>query len=82
MASLWDMVARVMGRLQEWRQTAWDAVDVDLLVEETKKLLKEMKALSKAIRSYPVYKFASHLSLIEEGLGFSFIRLGSNFITL
>ena len=34
----------------------WDAIDVDYLVEETIKLLKDMKVLHKAIRNYPVYK--------------------------
>ena len=56
LTALWDMVARVMGQFNEWKQTLWDAIDVDFLVEETKKLLKEVKILHKAIRNYPVYK--------------------------
>ena len=58
LTALWDMVARVMGQFDAWKQTLWDAIDVDFLVKETKKLLKEVKVLHKAIRNYPVYKCA------------------------
>lgn len=53
--SLWDMVALVMGRFQEWKAMPWGAIDVDFLVEETKKLLKDIKLLQKPIRAFPVY---------------------------
>ena len=63
LTALWDMVARIMGQFDEWKQTLWDAIDVDLLVEETKKLHKEVKLLHKAIRNYPVYKYVWKTSL-------------------
>ena len=50
------MVAKVMGQFREWKLMLWDAIDVDFLVEETKKLLKDIKTLHKAIRAYPVYQ--------------------------
>ena len=53
--SLWEMVAMVLGRFQEWKQMLWGAIDVDFLVEETKKLLKDIKTLQKPIRAFPVY---------------------------
>lgn len=56
LGSLWDMVARVVGQFQEWKQTPWGAIDVDFLVEETRKLLRDIKTLHKAIRAYPVYR--------------------------
>ena len=54
--ALWDMVAVVMGQFKEWRAMKWDSIDVDFLVEETKKLLKDIKTLHKSIRNYPVYQ--------------------------
>lgn len=50
------MAAVVMGQFRQWKEMMWDAIDVDLLVEETKKLLKDMKTLQKSIRSFPVYQ--------------------------
>jgi hypothetical protein len=33
----------------DWYKTAWDKINVDTLVEETKKLAKEVKTLNKAV---------------------------------
>ena len=46
----------VLGRFQEWKATRWGAIDVDSLVEEAKKLLKDIKTLQKPIRAFPVYQ--------------------------
>ncbi|KAK9808985.1 hypothetical protein WJX72_007373 [[Myrmecia] bisecta] len=60
--SLWDMVATVMYTFTDWYATLWDKIDVDFLVEETKKLAKDIKTLNKACRNYEVYR------LLEEAL--------------
>eukprot|EP00891_Asterochloris_glomerata_P002883 jgi/Astpho2/2883/Aster-01037 len=60
--SLWDMVAAVMFTFTDWYATLWDKIDVDFLVEETKKLTKDIKQLNKAVRNYEVYR------LLEETL--------------
>ena len=52
------MVDRVMSQFNDWKLMLWDAIDVDFLVEETKKLLKDIKTLHKTIRTYPVYKYS------------------------
>ena len=56
LTSLWEMVAMVLGRFQEWQQMRWGTINVDFLVEETKKLLKDIKTLQKPIRVFPVYQ--------------------------
>lgn len=33
----------------DWYKTAWDKINVETLVEETKKLAKEVKTLNKAV---------------------------------
>lgn len=57
--ALWDMVAAVMFTFTDWYATLWDKIDVDFLVEETKKLTKDIKQLNKAVRNYEVYRCAS-----------------------
>lgn len=57
--SVWDMVAVVMHTFGEWHATPWDKINVDMLVEETKKLAKEVKTLNKAVRGYEVFRWAS-----------------------
>lgn len=59
LAALWTMISRVMDQFSQWKDMPWDAIDVDFLIEETKKLLKDIKTLNKAIRSYPAYKCGS-----------------------
>ena len=56
--SLWDMVSAVMFTFSDWYATLWDKIDVDFLVEETKKLSKEVKTLNKATRTYEVFRWA------------------------
>ena len=57
--ALWDMVGTVMFTFTDWYATLWDKIDVDFLVEETKKLTKDIKQLNKAVRNYEVYRCAS-----------------------
>ncbi|PNW78281.1 hypothetical protein CHLRE_09g403800v5 [Chlamydomonas reinhardtii] len=54
--SLWDTVGTVMFTFRDWYKTPWDKIDVDFLVEETKKLSKDIKMLNKAVRNYDVYR--------------------------
>ena len=56
--ALWDMVAAVMFTFTDWYATLWDKIDVDFLVEETKKLTKDIKQLNKAVRNYEVYRYS------------------------
>lgn len=46
-AQVWDMVGTVMYTFTDWKKTAWDKIDVEFLVEETKKLSKDIKQLNK-----------------------------------
>ena len=54
--SLWDMIGCVMYQFVEWNFTPWDKIDVDFLVEEAKKLQKDIKGLNKAVRNFEAYK--------------------------
>lgn len=56
--ALWDMVGAVMFTFTDWYATLWDKIDVDFLVEETKKLTKDIKQLNKAVRNYEVYRYS------------------------
>ena len=46
----------------DWYKTPWDKIIVDVLIEETKKLAKDVKTLNKAVRNYEVFR------LLEESL--------------
>ncbi len=50
--ALWDMVGAGMYTFADWHRTPWDRIDVDGLVEETKKLAKEVKTINKAVRTH------------------------------
>lgn len=43
-------VGTVMFTFSDWKKTPWDKIDVEFLVEETKKLSKDIKTLNKAVR--------------------------------
>jgi len=51
-----------MYTFADWYKTPWDKINVEFLVEETKKLTKDVKLLNKAVRNYEVYR------LLEESL--------------
>jgi dynein heavy chain len=50
------MVERVLGTFSEWYSTPWDQINVDVLMENTKSLSKDVRTLSKAVRLYDVYR--------------------------
>lgn len=52
----WDTVGATLYRFSDWQATLWQKVEVDSLIEATKALSKEAKALPKAVRSFEVYK--------------------------
>lgn len=54
--ALWDCVGVIMYTLGEWNKTAWDKIDVDYLVEEAKKVAREIKLLPKAARAFDAYR--------------------------
>ncbi|KAK9843805.1 hypothetical protein WJX81_007069 [Elliptochloris bilobata] len=60
--SLWDMVGAVMATFSAWHATLWDNIQVDELVEEARKMIRDIKTLNKAVRGYEVYR------LLEEAL--------------
>lgn len=39
----------LLHTLQDWYATLWDKINVEVLIEETKKLTKEVKLLNKAV---------------------------------
>jgi dynein heavy chain len=38
-----------MYKFADWNKTPWAKIDVDMLVEETKKLTKDVKTLNKVV---------------------------------
>lgn len=50
------MVAKVLGRFNEWYCMPWASVSVDALLEESRALSKDVKSLSKAVRLYDAYQ--------------------------
>eukprot|EP00227_Mantoniella_beaufortii_P011774 CAMPEP_0197579874 /NCGR_PEP_ID=MMETSP1326-20131121/3768_1 /TAXON_ID=1155430 /ORGANISM="Genus nov. species nov., Strain RCC2288" /LENGTH=4505 /DNA_ID=CAMNT_0043143449 /DNA_START=243 /DNA_END=13760 /DNA_ORIENTATION=+ len=54
--ALWDMVSSVIYSFDSWNSNLWDKIDVEFLMEETKKLAKEIKQLHKGCRAYDVFK--------------------------
>ena len=54
--SLWDMVGCVMATFSAWHATLWDKIQVDELVEDTRKMIRDLKTLNKAVRGYEVYR--------------------------
>lgn len=53
--SVWDMAGKVLGRFREWYSMPWISVNVEVLLEQSRALSKEVKALSKAVRLYDIY---------------------------
>lgn len=53
----------VMGAFSSWCATLWDKIDVDFLVEETKRLAKEIRTLNKVVRAFDVYRWEDHTFL-------------------
>ena len=53
---LWDTASSVIYTFDSWNVTLWDKIDVEFLVDECKKLAKEIKQLHKGCRAYDLYK--------------------------
>ena len=53
---LWDTASSVIYTFDSWNITLWDKIDVEFLVDECKKLAKEIKMLHKGCRAYDLYK--------------------------
>ena len=51
-----------MYTFTDWYSTPWSKINVEFLVEETKKLQKEVKQLNKAVRNYEAFR------LLEDAL--------------
>ena len=51
-----DMVGGVMATFGAWHATLWDKIKVDELVEDTRKMIRDLKTLNKAVRGYDVYR--------------------------
>jgi dynein heavy chain len=41
-----------MYTFADWYKTPWDKINVDVLIEETKKLAKDVKTLNKAVSTH------------------------------
>lgn len=52
-----------MATFGAWHATLWDRIQVDELVEETRKLTRDLKQLNKAARGYEVYRCGSRVRL-------------------
>jgi len=50
----WDFAALVSETFADWRGTLWASVDVDEMLEETKRLMREVKSLPKAAKAWGV----------------------------
>ena len=48
---LWDTASSVIYTFDSWNITLWDKIDVEFLVDECKKLAKEIKMLPKGCRA-------------------------------
>ena len=47
-----------MATFSAWHAMLWDKIQVDELVEDTRKMLRDLKTLNKAVRGYDVYRCA------------------------
>ena len=54
--NLWDMLGVVTFTFKDWNKTLWDKIDVEMLVDEGKKISKDIKMLNKAVRNYDAFK--------------------------
>eukprot|EP00906_Rhabdomonas_costata_P031047 RCo043883 len=53
---IWDMTAHVQSQFTDWMTTTFKNVMVDLLLEETKKLQKQLKGFSVRMKSWDAFK--------------------------
>jgi dynein heavy chain len=50
----WDFASLVSEIFADWRNTLWTGVDVDEMIEECKRLSREVKSLPKAVKAWDV----------------------------
>ena len=53
--TIWDFVQLVLDIFASFRQTLWPVIDVEAMMDVTKKLQKEVKTLPRAIHKYDVH---------------------------
>mmetsp|Transcript_13737 Transcript_13737/g.31794 ORF Transcript_13737/g.31794 Transcript_13737/m.31794 type:complete len:4493 (-) Transcript_13737:49-13527(-) len=53
---VWDMISIVVNTYDEWKKTRWNAINVDFLTEENKRLFKEVRGMHKSIKNFNAYK--------------------------
>jgi dynein heavy chain len=54
--TLWDLVAVCQTLIADWQGTLWASIDTAAVEEETKNLLKQLRALDKRLRELPAFK--------------------------
>eukprot|EP00762_Andalucia_godoyi_P000343 ANDGO_03199.mRNA.1 Dynein beta chain len=52
---LWDFISLSMNQFSSWMSTSFKSVDVDYLVEETKKLMKDVKKFPSRVKFWGCY---------------------------
>jgi dynein heavy chain len=53
---LWEAAAGAAGARAAWGAAPWAGCDADALVEETKKMVKQLRALPRSLREYEAYR--------------------------
>jgi dynein heavy chain len=53
--TLWDMASHVLSLFKDWMKTSFKRVDVDFLVEETRKLKKQIAQFNSKTKSWDSY---------------------------
>jgi len=54
------MTSSTIYSFDSWNATLWDKIDVEFLMDETKKLNKEIKQLHKGCRAYDLFKAGAY----------------------
>ena len=50
MKQLWDCIFMVMCQFEQWKVTLWKDIDTDMMEEQTKLFMKEIRAFSKFLK--------------------------------
>ena len=53
---VWDTIGLMLGLFEAWKQTLWDEIDTEYLMDEAKALSTTIKRLPRRVREWPVYK--------------------------
>lgn len=57
---LWDFVFMVRSRIEDWKETPWNKIDVEEIDQECKKIGKDMRLLDKDLRSWDPFLFTEN----------------------